>query len=134
MSSTSTSMPAEAKTCLVTGSTGYIGAHVCSALLSAGSTVHAAARTATKAEHLTRVLAQRHPAAFDQKRFQIVLVPDMCVEGAYDEAVKGAYFFGCFKQRADPLRSKWTSDTALAQACTTSFTWPPNARSSLARL
>lgn len=78
------------KICLVTGSTGYIGSHVCSTLLSQGYTVHAAARTSAKGDALTQVLAARHPAAVhQQQRFKIVLVPDMRVKGAYDEAVQG---------------------------------------------
>ncbi|KAI8064231.1 hypothetical protein BC940DRAFT_306485 [Gongronella butleri] len=69
---------------LVTGVNGFIGAQVADQFLKAGYTVIGAARTAAKAQpaldHFTSV--------YEEGRFSIVEIPDIQVDGAFDNAVK----------------------------------------------
>ncbi|KAH6904335.1 D-lactaldehyde dehydrogenase [Coprinopsis sp. MPI-PUGE-AT-0042] len=57
--------------------------HVAQALLSKGYSVRGAVRTAEKGKHLKEVFA-----SYGDK-FELVVVPDITKEGAFDEAVKG---------------------------------------------
>ncbi|KAJ7479138.1 hypothetical protein FB451DRAFT_1086612 [Mycena latifolia] len=68
---------------LVTGASGFIAAWVVRALLEEGFSVRGAVRSASKGAHLRDMFA-----TYGDK-FELVMVPDMTQEGAFDEAVKG---------------------------------------------
>ncbi|KFY11158.1 hypothetical protein V492_04624 [Pseudogymnoascus sp. VKM F-4246] len=70
---------------LVTGSNGYIGSHIADQVLKAGYHVRGTVRDASKAEWTTKLFAERYGAG----KYSAVVVPDMAVEGAFDDAVKG---------------------------------------------
>jgi nucleoside-diphosphate-sugar epimerase len=76
---------AKNKTVLITGITGFIGAHVALKLLQAGFSVRGAVRSTKKGELLVQ------QAIFDEyrSRFTVVEVPNIEEPGAFDEAVKG---------------------------------------------
>jgi nucleoside-diphosphate-sugar epimerase len=64
---------------LVTGASGFLGPYVIQALQSAGFTVRATARDATKAAYLTSTFPG----------LDVALVPDGAAPGAYDAAAAG---------------------------------------------
>ncbi|KAG8898982.1 methylglyoxal reductase (NADPH-dependent) gre2, partial [Tulasnella sp. 417] len=68
---------------LVTGVNGYIGAHVAQSLLSHGHTVRGVVRSEAKGKPLKELFKE-----YDDK-FHLVVVPDVNVLEAYDDAVKG---------------------------------------------
>lgn len=72
-------------TVLVTGANGYIGSHVVDQLLLAGYKVRGTVRDATKAKWTQDLFEKRYGTG----KFESVVVPDMTVDGAYDEAAKG---------------------------------------------
>jgi nucleoside-diphosphate-sugar epimerase len=72
-------------TVLVTGATGYIGNHVVDELIAAGYKVRGTSRDASKAKFLVDYIEKKH----GKNQLEIVDVPDMVDEHAYDEAVKG---------------------------------------------
>ena len=72
-------------TVLVTGATGYIGNHVVDELIVAGYKVRGTSRNANKAKFLIDYIEKKH----GENQLEIVDVPDMVDEHAYDEAVKG---------------------------------------------
>jgi nucleoside-diphosphate-sugar epimerase len=67
----------------VTGANGFVGTHVCAALLSAGYKVRAVVRSLERSRHLETLPGASGPLA-------LVACADMLSEGAYDEA-----FVGC---------------------------------------
>lgn len=72
-------------TVLVTGANGYIGSHVVDQLLLAGYKVRGTVRDATKAKWVQDLFEKRYGTG----KFESFVVPDMNVDGAYDEAAKG---------------------------------------------
>ncbi|KAJ4007482.1 hypothetical protein NW752_007538 [Fusarium irregulare] len=71
---------------LVTGATGFIASHVVRQFLQRGYKVRGTARNLDQASWLI----ERHfKSYYESYSFQIVLVPDLSVPGAFDEAVKG---------------------------------------------
>ncbi|KAF7332838.1 D-lactaldehyde dehydrogenase [Mycena venus] len=68
---------------LVSGANGYIAVWVVRTLLENGFSVRGAVRSAEKGTHLTELFAPYGD------KFELVIVPDITVEGAFDEAVKG---------------------------------------------
>jgi nucleoside-diphosphate-sugar epimerase len=66
---------------LITGSTGYIATHIIHETLLAGYEVRGTARSAQKAKD--------DEAFHDNPKYHCAVVPDMFVEGALDEALKG---------------------------------------------
>ncbi|KAF7304069.1 D-lactaldehyde dehydrogenase [Mycena indigotica] len=82
--SSTTTMPAVATgKVLVSGANGYIAVWVVRSLLEAGFSVRGAVRSADKGAHLKQLFA-----SYGEK-FELVIVPDITKEGAFDEAVKG---------------------------------------------
>lgn len=72
---------------LVTGASGFVATHIVDQLLLAGYNVRGTVRDETKAEWTTAFFADRHGAG----KYSAVIVPEMSVDGAFDEAVKGRY-------------------------------------------
>ncbi|KAF2669529.1 putative cinnamoyl-CoA reductase [Microthyrium microscopicum] len=70
------------KTILISGASGFIGAHVLDAFLGAGYNVRAAVRS----ENSTKKVRKTHGKYGDALSF--VIVPNIAVLGAFDEAVK----------------------------------------------
>ena len=72
-------------TVFVTGVNGLIGSHVADQLLKRGYNVRGAVRDAEKHKYLTEYFCGKHKFA----EFELVGVPDMTVEGCYDDVVEG---------------------------------------------
>jgi nucleoside-diphosphate-sugar epimerase len=70
------------RTVLITGGSGFIGASILNAFLNAGYHVRASARSAQSAETI-RQNHEKHASALT-----FVIVPDITLEGAFDEAVR----------------------------------------------
>lgn len=70
---------------LVTGVNGYIGSHLADQLLQAGYKVRGTTRCLQRGEFMRKFLADKYGV----DKIEIVEVPDISVEGAFDEAVKG---------------------------------------------
>ncbi|KAJ7749708.1 D-lactaldehyde dehydrogenase [Mycena metata] len=68
---------------LVSGANGYVAVWVVRTLLEEGYSVRGAVRSTEKGTHLTQLFA-----SYGDK-FELVIVPDITKEGAFDEAVKG---------------------------------------------
>ncbi len=71
---------------LITGASGHMGYRAVINALEAGYNVRAAVRSHAKAE--TILTAASTKALAPGKRLQIVFVPDIIADGAYDEAVR----------------------------------------------
>lgn len=72
-------------TVLVTGINGYVGSHVADQLLKAGYRVRGTARDVSKAKNLLNLWEEQ----YGKGRVEVVAVPKIGIEGAFDEAVKG---------------------------------------------
>jgi len=70
---------------LVTGATGFIGAHVVEELVAAGYKVRGTSRSKDKAQFLLNYVEKTYGSG----KLEIADVPDMIADGAYDEAVLG---------------------------------------------
>jgi uncharacterized protein YbjT (DUF2867 family) len=70
---------------LVTGTTGYIGAHVSDQFLKAGYVVVGTSRTKSKAEAVKKYFDK----TYGPGKFEIFEAGDLQQEGVFDEAVKG---------------------------------------------
>ncbi|KAL9622036.1 MAG: hypothetical protein Q9160_003535 [Pyrenula sp. 1 TL-2023] len=79
-----TSASLNGQTVLVTGINGYIASHIGRQLLKKGFTVRGTSRSASAGPHLCR-------SAFKgfEENYEHFVVPDMTVEGAFDEAAQG---------------------------------------------
>ncbi|KXS21933.1 NAD(P)-binding protein [Gonapodya prolifera JEL478] len=80
-------MTKTAEKVIVTGASGYIAAHVVDQFLKHGYRVVGTVRSASKGEYLKKLFAAYGDA------FEYSIVPDMQVEGAFDEAAKGTQGF-----------------------------------------
>lgn len=69
---------------LVTGFNGYIGSHIADQLLKAGYRVRGTTRDASKAKNLVDQWEQQYGI----NKVEVVIVPNMAADGAFDEAVK----------------------------------------------
>ncbi|KAJ2963815.1 hypothetical protein NQZ79_g1291 [Umbelopsis isabellina] len=69
---------------LVTGATGYIGAHVVDQFLQAGYHVIGTSRSAAKAENIRKYFEK-----YGKGKFEIYEARDLQEEGVFDDAVKG---------------------------------------------
>ncbi len=75
---------------LITGINGYLAAHTAAAFLKAGFAVRGTVRARTpNVESLICTLAKYH----DGSRLELVEVPDVSIDGAFDRAVQGCYYF-----------------------------------------
>lgn len=84
MSSHSTIVPVGGLV-LVTGVNGFVGSHIASCLLGLGYKVRGTVRSADKASWIREAMTERH----SNSSFEVVLVPDITITGAWDEAIKG---------------------------------------------
>lgn len=75
----------QGSTCLVTGVNGYIASHVADQFLQKGYKVRGTAREKAKAKWLEELFEGK----YGQGVFEVVVVGDLSVEGAFDEAIKG---------------------------------------------
>ncbi|KAJ3285992.1 methylglyoxal reductase (NADPH-dependent) gre2 [Rhizoclosmatium sp. JEL0117] len=71
---------------LVSGVSGYVGAHVARELLQQGFTVRGTVRSADKADAVRKALS---PFVAFANRLEFAIVADIGAAGAFDEAVKG---------------------------------------------
>jgi nucleoside-diphosphate-sugar epimerase len=72
-------------TIFVTGINGLIGSHIADQLLRRGYNVRGAVRDVDKNKWLAEYFAEQ----YKQAKFGLVAVPDMTVEGCYDNIVNG---------------------------------------------
>lgn len=70
---------------LVTGANGYIASHVADQFLAAGYKVRGTVRDNAKAQWITEFFEKR----YGRDAFEAVVVEDMALYGAFDEAIKG---------------------------------------------
>jgi nucleoside-diphosphate-sugar epimerase len=82
----STAIP-KGSTVLITGVNGYIASHVADQVIVAGYRVRGTVRSDPKGELMTEVYEKRHGPG----KFEFVVVPDMSVDHAFDDAVKGTH-------------------------------------------
>lgn len=81
-----TSSVVKDKIILVTGINGYIGSHIGLQLLQKGYFVRGTVRSISKAQRLLDKAYKDYSS-----RLEVVVVPDISDEGAFDEAVRGEY-------------------------------------------
>jgi nucleoside-diphosphate-sugar epimerase len=72
----------------ITGGSGHIGSRVIIDALQAGYSIRAAVRSQAKADRVLTIpsIKELNPG----KKLEFAIVPDLLVDGAYDEAIKGA--------------------------------------------
>lgn len=75
----------QGSTVLVTGANGLLGSHIANQFLQHGFKVRGVVRNATKHSWL----ADRFHQNYGPDRFELWGIPDIAVEGAFDEAIKG---------------------------------------------
>ncbi|GFP57553.1 ketoreductase CTB6 [Trichoderma asperellum] len=73
---------------LLTGATGFIGFRTLILLLEAGYKVRAAVRNAIGSEKIKAI----KPIAQYESQIEYIIVPDITISGAYDDAVKGVKY------------------------------------------
>lgn len=83
--STTTRLPPQEQTILITGASGFVAAHVLTAFLKAGYNVRGTVRSASSADAVLRT----HVEYTSQLTFAIV--PDISAPGAFDDAVKDVH-------------------------------------------
>ncbi|VUC29006.1 unnamed protein product [Clonostachys rosea] len=76
-------MTSSGKLILVTGANGFIATHIVQSLLQSGYRVRGAVRSQTSADATLKTFPE------SSQSLSVVIVPDMTVPGAFDEAVKG---------------------------------------------
>jgi hypothetical protein len=76
---------------LVTGATGFVGAHVVDQFLKSGYVVIGTSRNAKKASNVEKYFKDK----YGPDRFEIYEAGDIVKEGAFDEVVKGRLKHGC---------------------------------------
>lgn len=81
---------------LVSGVNGFLGSWVARTLLDQGFSVRGVVREEQKGKYLLDIFKDE----VSEGRFEIVVVPDMTVSGAFDEAVKGV---DAIEHTASPL-------------------------------
>jgi nucleoside-diphosphate-sugar epimerase len=74
---------------LVTGASGWIASHVVDQALQAGYNVRGCVRAPERGQWLVDYVSEK----YGPKRIELAIVPDMAVEGAFVEAVKGVDAF-----------------------------------------
>lgn len=72
-------------TVVVTGCSGFIGSHVADQVLAAGYNVRGTSRDSRKNNWLKEYFDNK----YGEGRFELVAVPDLAKEDAFDDVVKG---------------------------------------------
>lgn len=72
---------------VITGANGYIASHIVDQFLQHGYRVRGTVRNPKKSAWLVPHFEKKYGAG----KFELHVVPDMQVDGAYDEAIKGEY-------------------------------------------
>lgn len=72
------------KRVLLTGANGFLGLHLVAQLLSAGYFIRCVVRSSEKGSQIL------HDFPTDHSRLEIVIVPDISIDGAFDEAVQSS--------------------------------------------
>jgi nucleoside-diphosphate-sugar epimerase len=75
----------KASTILVTGVNSFIASHIADQLLTDGYEVRGTVRSISKGEKLQ----QHFDATYGKARFELVVVEEITLSGAFNEAVKG---------------------------------------------
>jgi nucleoside-diphosphate-sugar epimerase len=104
----STAIP-KGSTVLITGVNGYIASHVADQVIAAGYKVRGTVRSKAKGELMTEVYEKRHGPG----KFESVVVPDMAVDHAFDDAVKGTHS-KCPLTKVESV-SRLSSDTRIRE-------------------
>ena len=73
---------------VVSGANGYVGSHIVDQLLQAGFNVRGTVRDLSKASWLIEYVEDTYGA----ERLDLVVVPDLAAEGAFDGATKGRQY------------------------------------------
>ncbi|PHH92380.1 hypothetical protein CDD83_7662 [Cordyceps sp. RAO-2017] len=76
---------AEGSLVLVTGVNGYIASHIAEQLLEHGFRVRGTVRDGYKADYMHAVFDEK----YGKDAFEVQIVKDMAVDGAFDDAIKG---------------------------------------------
>jgi nucleoside-diphosphate-sugar epimerase len=79
------STPPSDSVVLATGVNGFLGSHIADQFLSAGFRVRGTVHSIPKAENIRKALVGK----YGQGRFEVISVPNITLDGAFDEAVKG---------------------------------------------
>lgn len=74
-------------TVLITSANGFIGSNIADQFLKLGYNVRGTTRNLEKNAWVSKLFESKYGPG----KFEMVLVPEMKAEGAYDEAVKGMY-------------------------------------------
>ena len=82
---------------LITGVNGYIASHIADQLMNQGFTVRGTARDQAKLDMIGGTLQQRNSSA----SFEGVVVGDVSLVGAFDEAVAGTLVLRMFSFRCN---------------------------------
>jgi hypothetical protein len=96
---------------LVTGISGFLGSHVADQFLEAGYRVRGTAREVSKVDAIKKTFDSKYGVG----KVEVVAVPDITVESAFDEAVKGI-----FLNDPHPLENSLTAHRGLCR-CTCSL-------------
>jgi nucleoside-diphosphate-sugar epimerase len=72
---------------VVTGANGFIGSHICDQLLGIRYQVRGTVRSLERSQWLRDYFENKYRSP----KFQLVVVPDIDKEGAFDEAVAGTH-------------------------------------------
>jgi uncharacterized protein YbjT (DUF2867 family) len=73
----------EKETILLTGASGYLAGHILKKLLEYGFSVRATVRNQAAENRVKSAISVKHHASLT-----FVIIPDLLVDGAFDEAVK----------------------------------------------
>ncbi|GAA5868526.1 hypothetical protein JCM8547_003174 [Rhodosporidiobolus lusitaniae] len=90
---------------LVTGVNGLIGSHIANEALKLGYRVRGVVRAKNKIAGLKKRWDEQFPG-----QFEVAVVPDLQVEGAYDDAIKGVSGFA----HVSAISGDWTTDLSAA--------------------
>lgn len=106
-------------TVLITGSNGFIGSNIADQFLKLGYKVRGTTRNPQKNKWVSDLFDRRYGTG----KFELVAVPDMEADGAYDEVVKGASTLVCSRQSRI---SDGTAGVSAVVHTATNFTFSPN--------